>query len=338
MGKPFGKEIEKIYDTYRWAVKQNTETIQSTLLNDQTPVLVVGSGGSLSACHFAVCLFQQRGIVAKAVTPLELYYSLNTVNSARVVFISASGKNSDILFAFKKSIEREPRLIATICMARNTPLTNLAAKYSIASSFEFPIPSGKDGFLATNSLIGYFGLLRKSLDLNFTDANSVEDDQLDNRIREFLQRVSLDGTLTVLYGGWGQPIAFDIESKFTEAALGNVHISDYRNFAHGRHHWFAKKGNTSAIVALVSPAEKLIAQKTLNLLPPEIPKLVIETSHASSYASVDLLSKSFELVKQFGLRVNIDPGRPGVPDFGRKLYNLRYSTLYEKKKTQLEST
>src|SRR5260370_29648479 len=31
--------------------------------------------------------------------------------------------------------------------------------------------------------------------------------------------------------------AWDLESKFSEAALGSIQVADYRNFAHGRHHW-----------------------------------------------------------------------------------------------------
>ena len=55
-------------------------------------------------------------------------------------------------------------------------------------------------------------------------------------------------TIVVLHGHVTQAAAIDLESKLTEAALGQVQLADYRNFAHGRHHWFAKHGESSAII------------------------------------------------------------------------------------------
>jgi hypothetical protein len=66
--------------------------------------------------------------------------------------------------------------------------------------------------------------------------------------------------------------AVDLESKFTEAALGNLQAADYRNFAHGRHHWLAKRGHESAVLALISEADRELAERTLNLIPREVPQ------------------------------------------------------------------
>ena len=54
---------------------------------------------------------------------------------------------------------------------------------------------------------------------------------------------------------------------FTEAALGHVQLADYRQFAHGRHHWLAKRGDSSAVIALGTEADATIMDKTLRLLP-----------------------------------------------------------------------
>jgi hypothetical protein len=43
-------------------------------------------------------------------------------------------------------------------------------------------------------------------------------------------------TTVVLHGPATRVGAIDLESKFTEAALGNLQVADWRNFAHGRHH------------------------------------------------------------------------------------------------------
>src|SRR5476651_652935 len=59
-------------------------------------------------------------------------------------------------------------------------------------------------------------------------------------------------TIVVLHGPSTLPAAVDVESKFTEAALGSVQVADFRHFAHGRHHWIAKRGRESAVLAITS--------------------------------------------------------------------------------------
>ncbi|NCU05995.1 MAG: SIS domain-containing protein, partial [Chitinophagaceae bacterium] len=333
MGKPFEKELAKIDETFRWSIIQDVGELRSELLYDKlTPLFIVGSGGSLSACYFAALLFQRHGVMAKAITPLELFYSQSALRNSNVLFISASGKNTDILFGYKTAVNFEPNKIYSICMKRNSPLANLATTVSISKHYEFDIPTGKDGFLATNSLVAFFSLLYNALKIEpdpdtFTIASKDSWDEL----RGFIKRVSPNYTFNVLYAGSGYPVAIDIESKLVEAALADVIISDYRNFGHGRHHWFAKRKDNSAIIAIVTPEEELIAQRTIALLPSDIPTLIIRSNYSSSFSSIDLLIKSFYFIEALGKLQNIDPGRPGVPDYGSKLYHLKYSSLFKEK-------
>lgn len=131
----------------------------------------------------------------------------------------------------------------------------------------------------------------------------------------------------VLFGALGEPVAWDIESKLTEAALGSALLSDYRNFGHGRHHWFAKKGENSCIIALVTPVERELAYKTIGCLPKDVPVIYLETELETPAASIDLLIKAFHFVNELGIARGIDPGRPGIPSYGRTLYNLDYFKL-----------
>lgn len=331
MGKPFKQEIERLQDTIQWASDQSIDLIYEFIIdNPLTPLFVVGSGGSLSACILAASLYQKTGIMAKAITPLELNYSKEALNNSKILFISSSGKNSDILFAFKVAIMHEPKAILTVCMKKDNPLSQLASQYTISKSVDYDIPTKKDGFLATNSLVAYFVLLCKAFKINLTDKkNDLTYSDYNLEIQNFVSKLSFDHSIIVLYGGWGESVAYDIESKFTESALGNVIITDYRNFGHGRHHWFAKRKKVSSIIAIVSPSEKEIALKTLKLIPEDIPKLVIQSNIKTAFSAVDLLIKSFYLVSSMGELLSIDPGRPSVPDFGRKLYHLRYSSFYK---------
>ncbi len=331
MGKPFKKELENISSTIEWAFDQPIELLSEFFnTHSNTPLFIVGSGGSLSACYYAASLYQKNGSIAKAITPLELFYSKEALKNSKILFISASGKNTDILFSFNVAVMQDPKAILTFCMKKNSPLVHASNKYSISKSLEFDIPTKKDGFLATNSLVAYYTLLFKSFGIK--PANNInyhinEDFLL--QIKEFVSKLSASHSITILYGGWGQSVAYDIESKFTEAALGNILLADYRNFGHGRHHWFAKRQNNSAILALVTPLEKQIAKKSLELIPNTIPKLIIESKINSAESSIELLTKSFYLTQLFGALQDIDPGRPGVPEFGSKLYHLKYATFYK---------
>jgi hydroxymethylpyrimidine pyrophosphatase-like HAD family hydrolase len=333
MGKPFSQELKKINQTYTWASEvqiENLEQITDVLF--KKPLFVVGSGGSSSACSLFALLHQKMGIIASAITPLELQYSKNAINkNCNIVFISASGKNSDILFAFDTAVKKEPNNILSICLKKDSPLNKKSLKYSIANIIDFENPAGKDGFLATNSLVAYFTIISRIYKLNYPIKDLLPSVEFLSGVRNFSKLLYEDFTITVLYAGWGKPVAIDIESKFSEAGLGNILLSDYRNFGHGRHNWFDKKRKQSAIVALITKEDEELANKTLDLLPLGIPVLKIDTNYEYANASIDLLVKSFYLVDEIGKMKNIDPGRPGVPDYGRKLYHLKYSKFYSEK-------
>lgn len=333
MGKPFEKELHKVEDTFQWAIKQDVGEVRSELLHNKlVPLFIVGSGGSLSACYYAAILFQQYGVMAKAVTPLELFYSQNALRNSNILFISASGKNTDILFGYKTAIRNEPNRIYSLCMKKDSPLAKLADNTSIGKHYEFDSPSGKDGFLATNSLVSFFALIYNIFNpVSDLDSFPIVDKEFLNELEVFFKKISPNYTFNILYAGFGHPIAIDIESKLVEAALSDVIISDYRNFGHGRHHWFAKRKSNSAIIAMITPEEEQIARKTLSILPSDIPTLIIRTNYNNSFASIDLLIKSFYFINGLGKLQNIDPGRPGVPGYGSKLYNLRYTSLFKEK-------
>lgn len=328
MGKPFLSELNIINQTFEWAknveLDFTEEYLQDMLAN---PTYVVGSGGSSSACFFYSILLHKNGGFCKAITPLELYYNSSSIRNSNIVFISASGRNSDILLAYKNAVQNDASKIFGLCMKQNTKLGTLATNHSISKIMELNCPSGKDGFLATNSLVANFVILARIFKFSVKPIE-LKISKFDiSTFQKFVAKLHDDFTITVLYAGWSQPVAIDLESKFTEAGLGNVLFADYRNFSHGRHNWFDKKKKQSVIIALITPTEKDLAEKTLSLLPSNIPKLEISTSYTEASAAIDLLYKSFHLVAEVGKKVGIDPGRPGVPAYGSKLYNLSYQSL-----------
>lgn len=329
MGKPFKEELKKLSETIRWAEQQDVTRLAQFLFaeNKQIPLVCIGSGGSLSACHYAVQLYQQcNGVLAQAMTPLQLMYAgYNIIRSSKLLFLSASGKNKDILSAIKYGVKYNETGMMSLTLRKNNPTEELLEQYPKVQRWCENIPSEKDGFLATNSLLATFTLLCKA-----ACASKFQDSRLklnDMQPETYNLDLSVIQNFIVMYGATGEPVACDIESKLTEAALGSALLSDYRNFGHGRHHWFDKRGENSCIIALVTPVEKELAYKTIGCLPKSVPVIYIETELDGPQASIDMLLKAFRFVNDLGEARGIDPGKPGVPGYGRLLYNLNYYKL-----------
>ena len=329
MGKPFKEELKKLSETIRWAEQQDVTRLAQFLFaeNKQIPLVCIGSGGSLSACHYAVQLYQHRnGVLAQAMTPLQLMYAgYNIIRSSKLLFLSASGKNKDILSAIKYGVKYNETGMMSLTLRKNNPTEELLEQYPKVQRWCENIPSEKDGFLATNSLLATFTLLCKAACASKYQVSRFKLNDL--QPETFNLNLSVIQNFIVMYGATGEPVAWDIESKLTEAALGSALLSDYRNFGHGRHHWFDKRGENSCIIALVTPVERELAYKTIGCLPKSVPVIYIETELDGPQASIDMLLKAFRFVNDLGEARGIDPGKPGVPGYGRLLYNLNYYKL-----------
>ncbi len=331
MGRPYEIELQNLRQTYQWALEVPIEQLCSFVnASHDLPLIAVGSGGSLTAAHMAVLLHQKAGMLSKAVSPLDFIPLRKSSRDNSVLILSAGGRNVDILSAFRSVVTSEPRQLMALCMQTESPLATLSRKFRYARFLDFKLPSGKDGFLATNSLLAFITILirayRESLSESYTLPNSIRSpEEIFRQINPFLQPSLKKDTWAVLYGGWGLPAAIDIESKFTEAALDHAQIADYRNFAHGRHHWLAKRGSETTVVAIITPEEKEIAKRTLDLLPGSIPVLQLNTDKTGPVGSLELIVKGLHLVHLVGSARGIDPGMPRVPAFGRRIYNLRLS-------------
>lgn len=321
----FSAELEEMTSALTWAENTPIPNLEEAVsASEGNSLLSVGSGGSLTCATMASMLHQSQGPVSKASPPLEFMNSRKSVSESSVLLLSASGSNADILSAFKFAATVEPPTLTTLSTRTDTELNELQTRYQFARTLEYDLPTGRDGFLATNTLLATCVLLTRAYLTAFeTEWESLEiADRTLDRSRVDTENIPQKESWTVLYGGWGRVPAIDFESKFTEAALGHVQLSDYRNFGHGRHHWLAKRGEETCVLALITPEEKEIAKKTISRLPDPITVLCLETELVGPSAALDLLRKIFRLVELRGQHTGIEPSSPGVPEFGRKIYRL----------------
>jgi hypothetical protein len=270
------------------------------------------------------------GTLALTTTPLQLKATVPSDRRATVWLVSAGGRNEDIRAAFRAAAEGEPRQLAVLCGAPESPLMRDASAHSWVDRMAARLPAD-DGFLATNSALAFSVLLATSY-LRLVGAQPTfatlpallasahpEHVTLEQRCAQLWLRP----TTIVLHGSSTAPAALDVESRFTEAALGLVQLADFRNFAHGRHHWLAKHADTSGVLALVGPEDEGLARATLRVLPPEVPAVTLAFSGTVTDVLLASVVMAMRLAAVAGIARSIDPGRPGVPDFGHRLYHMK---------------
>lgn len=325
MGKPFRTELEMLPFTYDWALRFPIDCLSYAVGRSWKPLLAIGSGGSFTTAHLAAALHcRQFGLPAIPLTPLEAAGTDFSLRDIDVLLLTAGGKNPDILGAFDNLIRREPRRLSVVCATTGSKLAGTVRRYATVELCEFDPPAGRDGFLATNSLLASGVILARAYaavgrqDLNLPAKLGALSGETLGQID--FSPLLCRPTLLVLHPPSLKTVAVEIESKFIEAALGNVQTADFRQFAHGRHHWLAKRSEESAVLALSIGSDPAV--DTLELLPKSIPSVALNLPHDGPVACLAGIVHAFELVRQAGLARAIDPGDPGVPSFGRKLYNL----------------
>lgn len=335
----YDKVLSKLPDTIEWCARQDVSAVKAFLLDaDGLPRVFLGSGGSLSAAHLAGQLSVECGIVAVAMTPYQYIFSAWSKIPAKIVIISAGGRNIDAINAYKTANSCRRQQIAVMLMSSSSTLEMMMMDDNEPNAFIFRLHNG-DGFLATNSLVAYYSLLFRIFrgetvcigDWGFSS-------EIETQLKDFLREsyslatenwTSHDAALYearetdrfyVLYAPDSMPIAVDLESRFSEGSVGCLQISDYRNFAHGRFNWFHQRKGQTAIIALVTPESKDVAENILTELPSDIPVMRLKTDLEGTHGTVDLLLKGMYLSKYLGLRWGLDIGAPKVADFGRIIH------------------
>ena len=341
MTKRYERELNQLSDVYCAALKlDNAEIVQLVERMSQSPLVTVGSGGSYSTASFAAGLHEYcTGQPARAATPLEIISS--RPRRAATLCFSASGRNRDIGVAFQIAAQAEAGPVGALVLSKDTPLHGLQSRYSYSDVVGEGGSLFKDGFLAVSSMIMSAILLKRAYDDVF-GSNSPLPATLEKFARRTIDRKSFafvehdvrdviaNPYLSMLFSPSMVSTAVDLESRFVEASLGAIHTADFRNFGHGRHHWIAKRGEDTGLVALVGEQDNVLATRTLDLIPHATKTWRIDVSGAPDEQAIAGLLIGLYLSSAAGRAAGIDPGKPGVPEFGRKLYGLGPSALRRK--------
>ena len=290
--------------------------------NPSEPLVATGSGGAETAAEFAALLYGARGGVATSVSPYTLNsYSDAALRTAKLLLVSKGGHNNDIVFATRRALEVNPDRTAALNFSDSdrNEARKLFLKAGSDKSFHVPMKDVHDGFVSTGTSLSYFSLLtrifqpgvdlekyrilpEKPFTLCLNDGTPLSPETC-GPVKNYI----------VLHGSWGRPVANNLEGKLVECGLAGAGVYDYRNYCHGRFIFTSNHLEDSAVVLLVSPRERDIAQRTHAFLPQGTKLVIIETEHDAPEAALDLLIRITEFYHAVCSAAGVDPESPKNP-------------------------
>jgi fructoselysine-6-P-deglycase FrlB-like protein len=336
MGRAYAEELALLDATYAHARAAEIAPLRESVdALRAKPLIIVGSGGSVSACHLAARLHETAArLSARVMTPLE-FVQHPVPHDAGVLLLSASGANPDILAAATHAITAEYAPVVGLCTRYGTPLRAQLAAHRHAVVHEYAGPSAKDGFLATNSLLMTATLLARAYQYEPPTTLPSLSAPIDGAAGDGA-RAGTGGdsapapavlaalgrrSLIVLANAWSTAAAYDLESKWAESGFATVTVTDARNFAHGRHYGLSRRLDETAVVGFATADDLGLNERTVAQLPPDACGVTVRSPLAGAAGALDLLVRVIRLAGAVGTARGVDPGRPRVPAFGRTLYH-----------------
>lgn len=294
--------------------------------NPGKPLVATGSGGAESVADFTALLYGARGGVGTAVSPYTMNsFSDEALRTSKQLLVSAGGHNNDIVFAARRVLGVNPGASASLTLSLGDRNEVRKIFLKAGSGLSFDIPGGRvhDGFVSTGTPLKFFALLCRAFNPGCDLAKYSEMPlspfrvELNDGTPLGVDALRGIGSLVVLHGSWGRPVALNLEGKLVESGLATAMVSDYRNYCHGRFIYTSNHLEDSAVVMLVSPRERDIAERTRRFLPSQTRLVIIETGEDSPEASLDLLVRStgffFDLCEATGTD-HESPANPGRID------------------------
>lgn len=285
------------------------------------PAVFIGTGGTLAVARFAAQLHEYvGGQPARAATPLELA-SLPPMTRAGAVLFSAGLKHPDALAVLARL--GSGRLRPAVVVTMRDPDELCAILPADVEAIALPATGFREGFLATTSvLVMATALVRAySSGLELPGKLSVIEQPIPER-RSRLLVLTTPGLAAA---------AVDLETRFHELGLASVQVTDYRNFAHGRHVGLARHASETSVIGLVDQPLRSLATATLQTIPQsEIAVCAWEPEAAGPVGVIELLVASMRYTALVASEAGVNVSRPGAPTFGRRLYHLGLRRLLPK--------
>jgi hypothetical protein len=318
--KPYDAELADLEGHYedvaRW---EGIDELRNALMVVAGgPALFIGTGGTLAVARLAATLHEQvGGQPARALTPLELAALPAMTRSAAVMF-SSGLSHPDAVGALERLANNRLRPAVVVTLRDAASVAEIVP--ADVQAVVLPPLSFREGFLAAASVLVMAAALVRAYGGDQALPATLP--------RPIVDPPTAAEQLLVLTTPALAPVATDIETRCHELGLVSVQVTDYRNFAHGRHVGLLRRAKTTSVLGLVDQPLERLAAATLDALPPEeIAVTVWRAQHSGPAAVIELLVASMELAASMAAAQGVNPARPGAAPFGRRLYHLRLGRL-----------
>ena len=280
------------------------------------PAIFVASGGALAAARFGADLHEHvTGRLSKAVTPLE-FSGMRVQSDTAVLMLSASGRHPDAWMAARVAVANGYDIPALLTFRRASDLPEPLKRIDL-DVISLPFIPGREGFLATSSVLALATVLART----YLPVSTALPEMLD-LLKQRLEIV-LGPKCVALVGPGHACAGFDLETRMSELGISQVQVTDYRNFAHGRHSGFNRNLKSTSVVAFIAEPFRELADLTLEEFPSSCEIVRVETAMDWPASALDLLVGSMQIAGSTAIASGIEPARPRVPEFGRRLYHLK---------------
>ena len=290
--------------------------------NHAEPFVAAGSGGSESAADFAALLYGARGGLSQAVSPYTLNsFSDEALKTCKILLFSKGGHNNDIVFAARRALDVNPEGAAALCFSSGdrNEARKLFLKAGSDRCFCAPMPRSSEGFVSSGTSFSNFAVLTRIFqpDVDLEKFKALPEHPFTLCLNDGTPMTPADFDCVkgffFLHGGWGRPVAKNLEGKIVETGIGTGCICDYRNYCHGRFIHTSNHLEDSAVVMFISPRERDIVRRTREYLPASTKLVLIETEHDAPEASLDLLIRATEFFHAICPVYGLDPVSPRNP-------------------------
>lgn len=306
---PYIEELGDLPSTYRAAMNLDVDKFANWLIdNRDRPLIAIGAGGSLAIAEIAAFLHNvSTGNLAKSAQPMAAYTHRVQPHTAALQ-IAASGSHGDGL-AIADQLPRTFGSAAVFCGSEDSQLG--AAPPPGLASFAFPLLPQVHSWVAVNVLLAQAVVLTRAYGAAFPDTIGALPQSFDyfqrygstaqhsvatwrDRLAQVLERPAL----VCLFGPGTVPFAVDLDSKFAESGLGELSLSEYRNFAHGRYQSTLNRQNDFGVLAVSTAVEATIAKAVVDSLPDWLPHEYVE--FAGGNASINIVDQLVQLLYILG--------------------------------------
>lgn len=299
--------------------------------------LAIGSGGSAIAAEYLARCRDTLSLGPTTVqTPMQSVLEQHDLAESDVWLFSAGGNNPDAAAASQAALDRKARRLHLV--TRNADGTAaLIVDRGGGTVHLMPVADSKDGYLATHSLLSSVVAILLACDAVSRDPRGAVQllDSLsarlaamrDHGIRE--SRVSelttLQPTDTVIVAGDPllKPVSVLLDTSIWEASLCHAQTTDFRNLAHGRHGWLHHRSNETLILALTGTDTRKTWMAIEGLLPDTLRRIRIDQGSCGRLDNALAVIDGLGIIEAIGTVVGIDPGKPGIGEFGRSMYDER---------------